>query len=386
MKLCGNMLIAHGGGPTPVINASLQGAIEQAKKHSEIETIYGARFGAEGILSKELIDLGAISDDKISMLSQTPASALGSCRKKLTQDDFDQIMQCFKRFNIRYFFYNGGNDSMDTCEKIHRFASESGYDLRVIGIPKTIDNDLEHTDHSPGYASAARFVANTALEISMDAAALPIHVVVLEVMGRNAGWLTAASTLYKDKMPSDHIVYMPEMPFDSEQFIKTVVERFDKRRGLLVTVSEGIRDASGKMIGDTGIQDGFGHVIPGGAAHQLAQLIIQKTGLGARSEKPGLLGRVSMTHVSSIDSSEAYSAGSCAVKSAVLGKSGFMVSIAASRETEYSSEMELVPLSCVANKEKKFPKEWIVGTDIDKPFKEYCTPLLGDCSPNFVIL
>ena len=187
--LKGNMLIAHGGGPTPVINSSLLGAVREAKLHGEIETIYGARFGAEGILAGDLIDLGKFADEDLALLAKTPASALGSCRRKLTDADYPAVLECFKKFNIRYFFYNGGNDSMDTCNKIYNLSVETGYELRVIGIPKTIDNDLDVTDHCPGFGSAAKYAAVSALELAQDAAALPIHVVVMEMMGRNAGWI-----------------------------------------------------------------------------------------------------------------------------------------------------------------------------------------------------
>ena len=260
--LKGNMLVAHGGGPTPVINSSLLGAVREAKKHPEIETIYGARFGAEGILAGDLIDLGAVPDEKLGLLARTPASAIGSCRRKLTDADYPAVLECFKKFNIRYFFYNGGNDSMDTCNKVYNLAVESGYDLRVIGIPKTIDNDLAVTDHCPGFGSAAKYAAASALEIAQDAAALPIHVVVMEMMGRNAGWITAASALFTDLMPCEHLVYLPETDFDKGEFLAAVKEKWAKGRGLLVTVSEGIHYAGGTPVADSGIVDGFGHKVP----------------------------------------------------------------------------------------------------------------------------
>ncbi|MCL2367652.1 MAG: diphosphate--fructose-6-phosphate 1-phosphotransferase [Oscillospiraceae bacterium] len=387
-QLKGNMLIAHGGGPTPVINSSLRGAIEAAREVGEIETIYGARFGVEGVLGDELIDLALWNATDLERLSFTPASAIGSCRRKLGDSDYPRVLACFEKFNIRYFFYNGGNDSMDTCYKIHKLAQAAGYDLRVIGIPKTIDNDLAETDHSPGYGSAARYAAMSAAELAMDAAALPIHVVVLEAMGRNAGWITAAAALFADKMPCNHLVYLPELVFDRARFLADVQEAFDRRRGLLVTVSEGIKDANGKLIGDTGIKDGFGHPIAGGAAQSLASLILAETDLKARAEKPGLLGRVSIAHQSPIDRDEAYQVGAFAVKSAVGGESGFMVSIQAQRTPAYHSEMRLVPLEKVANAEKCFPLEWINegGNGIKSAFRDYCLPLIGANCPDFISL
>jgi 6-phosphofructokinase 1 len=384
----GNMLIAHGGGPTPVINSSLQGAIEEAKKYVGIKTIYGARFGAEGILKGDLLDLGIFPDEVIKKLGVTPASALGSCRRKLAEADYSKVLECFEKHNIRYFFYNGGNDSMDTCHQINQFARNSGYALNVIGIPKTVDNDLAETDHSPGFGSAARYAAISTLELAMDAASLPIHVVVMEIMGRNAGWITAASTLFSAAMPCGHLVYLPERPLEKERFLAEVGAAWNKKRGLLVTVSEGLKDENCKAYGDTGIKDGFGHTIPGGTAQSLADLIISELNIKARAEKPGLLGRVSMACVSPVDQREAYEAGAFAVKSAVEGKSGFMAAIEAERRPRYVSRMTLVPLEKVANVEKVFPESWMKGGGLGftGEFAAYCAPLTGLDTPGYAYL
>ena len=386
--LKGNMLIAHGGGPTPVINSSLLGAVREAKLHPEIETIYGARFGAEGILAGDLLDLGQVDRENLALLAKTPASALGSCRRKLTDADYPAVLECFKRFNIRYFFYNGGNDSMDTCNKIYQLATQSGYELRVIGIPKTIDNDLAVTDHCPGFGSAAKYAAVSALEIAQDASALPIHVVVMELMGRNAGWITAASALFADKMPCEHLVYLPEVAFDKTAFLAAVKEKFAKGKGLLVTISEGIHYADGSPVADSGVVDGFGHKVPGGAAQTLCDMIMAETGLKARSEKPGLLGRVSVALMSPVDQREAEEAGAVAVRSAVEGKTGFMVGFQADRTPAYTCKTCLIPWEDVANAEKKFPLGWIGqdGCSIDKAFIDYCLPLLGECDTRFAAI
>ena len=385
--LKGNMLIAHGGGPTPVINSSLLGAVREAKRHPEIETIYGARFGAEGILA-DLIDLGAVEEERLDLLARTPASAIGSCRRKLTDGDYPAVLDCFKRFNIRYFFYNGGNDSMDTCHKIYRLACQSGYELRVIGIPKTIDYDLAVTDHCPGFGRAAKFAAASALEAAQDASALPIHVVVMELMGRNAGWITAASALYADLMPCEHLVYLPETDFDKEAFLSAVREKFARGKGLLVTISEGIHYGDGSPVADSGVVDGFGHKVPGGAAQTLCDMIMAETGLKARSEKPGLLGRTSVALMSQVDQAEAMEAGACAVRSAVEGETGFMVGFQAEREPAYTCRTCLIPLEQVANAEKKFPAAWIGedGASIRPEFKAYCAPLIGAYDCRFVSL
>ncbi|MCL2477936.1 MAG: diphosphate--fructose-6-phosphate 1-phosphotransferase [Treponema sp.] len=395
-----NMLVAHGGGPTAVINSSLMGAVEEAKKHSAIQKIFGARFGAEGILNNDLIDLSKIPDTVIAKLGQTPGSALGSCRRKLSAEDYPQVLECFKKNDIRYFFYNGGNDSMDTCNQISVLAEKSGFELNVIGIPKTIDNDLAETDHSPGYGSAARYAAVSALELAMDAASLPIHVVTLEIMGRNAGWITAATSLFRKQMPCELLVYLPEHPIDRKAMLGQIETAWKKKRGVLVTVSEGIRDEKGVPYGDTGIRDGFGHLIAGGAAQALTDLIINELKLKSRSEKPGLLGRVNMACVSAVDREEAYEAGVFAVKSAAEGRTGCMVSIEADRHTlsakhfslskhpGYSSKMILVPLEKVANVEQKFPDRWLKGPGLGftDDFASYCLPLADMTEPGYAYL
>ena len=385
--LKGNMLIAQGGGPTPVINSSLLGAVREAKRHPEaIETIYGARYGAEGILAGDLIDLGAVPAEKLDLLARTPASAIGSCRRKLTDADYPAVLECFKKFNIRYFFYNGGNDSMDTCNKVYNLAVKSGYELHVIGIPKTIDNDLAVTDHCPGFGSAAKYAAASALELAQDAAALPIHVVVMEMMGRNAGWITAASALFTKLMPCEHLVYLPETDFNKDEFLAAVKEKWAKGRGLLVTVSEGIHYAGGVPVADSGIVDGFGHKVPGGAAQTLSDMIMQETGIKSRSEKPGLLGRTSVALMSEIDRDEAELAGATAVRAAVGGETGYMVGFKTERGPEYRSETTLVPLAEVANAEKTFPLEWITPGGVTDEFRSYCLPLIGEYDTRFVNL
>ena len=243
------------------------------------------------------------------------------------------------------------------------------------------------TDHCPGFGSAAKYAAVSALELAQDASALPIHVVVMEMMGRNAGWITAASALYADLMPCEHLVYLPEVAFDKEKFLAAVKEKWAKGRGLLVTISEGIHYADGSPVADSGVVDGFGHKVPGGAAQALSDMIMQETGLKSRSEKPGLLGRVSVGLMSEIDQKEAEEAGACAVRSAVEGQTGFMVGFETTRNP-YSSKTILIPLEKVANAEKKFPLEWIGedGASIKPEFKAYCEPLLGAYDSRFISL
>ena len=381
-----NILIAHGGGPTPVMNSSLRGVIEGSREGSTSGKLYAARFGAEGILKNDLIDLSNISSDQVERLSVTPASAIGSCRRKLSDADYPTILETLKKNDINCLLYNGGNDSMDSCYKLSLLTEKSGMDLNVIGVPKTIDNDLAETDHSPGYGSAARFAAMCAAEIGADASALPIHIVVLEIMGRNAGWLTAAAGLGQRISHCDMMVLLPEKLLDKEAFLKEAELRFKKGHGLLVAVSEGICGLDGKPVADSGIVDGFGHKVPGGAAQSISDMIMKDLGIKSRSEKPGLLGRCSMNYVSETDRAEAYMVGKEAVLSALRGETGTMVALSASRRNGYRCSLKKVDLKLVANTEKKFPPEWIDGWGISSDFNDYALPLIGGDLPKYTHL
>ena len=382
-----NILVAHGGGPTAVINCSLQGVVEAARSAGFDGSIYAARFGAEGILAGDLIDLTDVPAATIARLSHTPASAIGSCRRKLTDADYPTVLETLKRFDVGYFFYNGGNDSMDTCHKVNELAKKEGLDVQVIGIPKTMDNDLDLTDHCPGFGSAARYAALSAAELALDASALPIHVVVLELMGRNAGWVTAASALAGRLTGCPVLTYLPEVPVDEDRMLADVERTYARGKGLLVTVSEGLCGLDGKPLADTGIVDGFGHTVPGGTAQHITDQIIQKLGLKSRAEKPGLLGRASIPYQSSTDRAEAYAVGQYAVEAALQGESGYMVAINAVRTPAYRADLSLVPLAKVANVEKKFPLEWIAdGNQIADAFFDYAMPLRGESFPEYALL
>ena len=382
-----NILVAHGGGPTAVINCSLQGVVEAARSAGFDGSIYAARFGAEGILAGDLIDLTNVPAATIARLSHTPASAIGSCRRKLTDADYPTVLETLKRFDIGCFFYNGGNDSMDTCHKVNELARREGLDVQVIGIPKTMDNDLDLTDHCPGFGSAARYAALSSAELALDASALPIHVVVLELMGRNAGWVTAASALAGRLTGCPVLTYLPEVPVDEDRMLADVERTYARGQGLLVTVSEGLCGLDGKPLADTGIVDGFGHTVPGGTAQHITDQIIQKLGLKSRAEKPGLLGRASIPYQSSTDRAEAYAVGQYAVEAALKGESGYMVAINAVRTPAYRADLSLVPLAKVANVEKKFPLEWIAdGNQIADAFFDYAMPLMGERFPEYALL
>ena len=381
-----NILVAHGGGPTAVINTSLQGVVETARENGGFGRILAARFGAEGILKNDLLDLTDVPASTIAKLSHTPASSIGSCRRKLSDPDYPAVIECMKKNDIGVFFYNGGNDSMDTCNKISILAEKEGLDLKVIGIPKTMDNDLAFTDNCPGFGSAARYAAINASELALDANGLPIHVVVLELMGRNAGWVTAASALAARTTNCEVLTYLPEKFVDIDLMLRDIEKAYAKGHGCLVTVSEGLCGLDGNPLADSGIVDGFGHKVPGGVGEFISRQIMQKIGLKSRAEKPGLIGRTSIAYQSEVDRLEAYAVGKKAVETAAAGKTGYMVSIEADRSNGFSFDLGLAPLEKVANVEKKFPLEWIEGTNrISDEFFSYADPLIGEI-PDFAIL
>ena len=385
-----NILIAHGGGPTTVINASLYGVLDEAARYSgQFGKIYGAAHAIEGVLGDDLLDLSQESPEQIALLPFTPSSAIGTCRRKLTEADYPRILEIFKKYHIGYFFYNGGNDSMDTCNKIEQMAKQSGYELSAIGIPKTIDNDLDLTDHCPGYGSAARFIANNTRDLWMEVQANPMYVTVMETMGRNAGWLTAAASLplYNGK-PCTQLIYLPERTFNKESFLADVDNLLSRQREILIVVSEGLRDDTGNMISDLGMVDGFGHKLAGGSAQVLCDLISANLGVRARAERHGFLGRASMVMQSAQDRQEAIDAGRHALRLAMSGRSGVMAAIRRESDSPYAYSMTEVPLEQVANREKMFPVEWInaQGNGVTEAFRTYCTPLIGEPFPPYTVL
>ncbi len=276
---------------------------------------------------------------------------------------------------------------MDTCNKVNELAKAEGLDLRVIGVPKTMDNDLDITDHCPGFGSAAKYAALSASELALDASSLPIHVVVLELMGRGAGWVTAASALASRVTTCRQLTYLPEVPVDVDRMLADIEREYAKGKGLIVTVSEDICGLDGKPLADSGIVDGFGHTVPGGTAQYISNQIMQKLNLKSRAEKPGLLGRASIPYASEIDRQEAYAVGHYAMEAALKGESGYMVAIEAHRGAKYSYNLFLAPLDKVANVEKKIPVEWIVdGNQISDAFFDYALPLMMDELPKYAQL
>jgi 6-phosphofructokinase len=388
-NLKGAAIFGQSGGPTSVINASAAGVFQEALKQSNITAVYGAAHGIKGILNEKFYDIGKEDAYEIELLKTTPSSALGSVRYKLANiekddSDYKRILEVFKKYNIRYFFYNGGNDSMDTCNKISKFLHDSGYECRVIGVPKTIDNDLVGTDHCPGYGSAAKYVATSCMEIYHDARVYDTGMItVIEIMGRNAGWLAAASALAVHKGNGPNLIYLPELPFDMDKFIEETVSIYEKNGNAIVAVSEGIRDKNGRYISEYGSdiaqdKDSFGHAQLGGLAYTLANIAKDKSGAKVRGIEFSLLQRCAAHIASLADVNEAYLAGQVAVQSAINGITDKMVAFERAEGTEYKCETKLVDLSVVANAEKKVPLEWINkdGNGLTEDFVHYALPLI----------
>ena len=375
-----NMVYIQSGGPTSVINTSLYGAIKEAKRHPDlIGHIYGSQHGVEGLIDDDLIDLGLEDDEQIELLLQTPGSILGTTRRKLPKDihtpEYAAIIETLKKYNIGYVFINGGNDSMDTCNKIAKLVKEMGIDdIKVIGVPKTIDNDLACTDHSLGFPSAAKFVMNSVNAFAMDANCFKkgkVHIV--EIMGRDAGWLTASVDLLPEQT-RPQLIYLPEMKFDLEQFLVDV-ERIYKEKGYaLVAISEGLqfeRDMTNVRV------DGFGHAQLGGAAAELCRIVENRLNVGTRAVEFSIIQRAFPQYVSLVDRKEAIKTGEKAVQAALKGRTGKMVIFERVSQNPYKIKFKLAPLSKVANAVSHVKPEMIIdNTRMSESFREYLRPLV----------
>lgn len=375
----GVAVLAHSGGPTPVINASLLGAVEEARIQREISGLYGARFGISGILKGDFVDLFAQPADLLERVARCPASALGSSRREVTQQDLTRVLDVFRARDIRYFFYTGGNGSMGTIMHLREEAERCGFPLQVIGIPKTIDNDLLMTDHTPGYPSTARFFAHAVRDIGADNTALPNQVEIVEVLGRNAGWLAASTTLAKSE-PDDppHLVYFPEVRLPLDKLLDEVSSVFQRLGRCVVAVCEGQLDENGEPFG-ADVRSGSRGSLAQNLGHRLALLISSRLRIRARSEKPGLLGRATSAYISKTDWDEARLCGRAAVQAAAAGKSGVMITLLRSAGPEYAVEVGQAPLEAVAFAERLFPREWIKAdsTGVHSAFRDYARPLIG---------
>lgn len=378
-----NLLVVHGGGPTAVMNASLYGVIEEAQKSGRIDKIYGAIGGSQAILTETFFDMGTVDEAKLKKLLITPGSAIGSSRFELEQKEYDAMLQVFLKYKIKYVLFNGGNGTMDTCGKVHKLCKN--HEIYVVGIPKTIDNDLSIIDHAPGYGSAARFIARTTADIAADVKGLPIHVCIIEAMGRNCGWITAASALarrYAGDAP--HLIYLPERPFNEVEFLEDVKRLYCELGGVVVVVSEGLKNKDGESIVPP-IFKTERAVYYGDVSAHLANLVIQKLGIKARSEKPGIAGRASSALQSSVDRDEAELVGREAVKAVLAGESGVMIGIHRKPSATYAIDTSLISICEVMMHERVLPENYINdrGNNITQDFVDWCKPLIGETLPEF---
>ncbi len=389
-----NAIVAQSGGPTAVINSSACGVIQTAMRSGKINRVLGAINGILGVLKEDLFDISAEKPETIEALKRTPAAATGSCSNKLkaldqSRADYERILDVFKAHDIHYFFYCGGNDSMDTADKINKLAAETGYELVCIGVPKTIDNDLAYTDHCPGYGSVAKYVATSAMCAGKDTEALYTTdtCTILEVMGRNAGWIAAATGLAR-RVPEDapHLIYMPEAAFSFEKLVADIKEVYKEFGRVFIVAGEGLKDAQGNYVtADSGAfsKDSFGHVQLGGVAEMLKAVIEKEVGIKARFNKLGTNQRCAMHFASLTDVKEAYMCGKAAVQNALKGVTGKMVTLVREKGKEYRCTTGLADLSDVANGEKKVPAEYInaTGNGVTKAMLDYVRPLVQGQAP-----
>ena len=385
-----NVIVGQSGGPTAVINASLYGTVYEAlNREDEIGTVYGMINGIEGFLNDQVMDMAPLEESKeLELIRTTPGSYLGSCRYKLPEDLNDpvypQLFARFEAYNIGYFFYIGGNDSMDTVSKLSRYAEKISSNIRVIGIPKTIDNDLVETDHTPGFGSAAKYVASTVREIAIDASVYDNKksVTIVEIMGRHAGWLTAASALAR-KFEHDNpvLIYLPETDFDQDAFIEKVRTSLETTPNLVVCISEGIHDNTGTFIceysNDVGT-DTFGHKMLTGSGKYLENLVKERLGVKVRSVELNVCQRCSSSMLSKTDQKEAIASGAYGVKAALNGASGKMVAFERLDGDDYQIDYVLKDVNVICNQEKCVPVTWITadGSDVTEDFIRYARPLI----------
>ena len=389
-----NAIVAQSGGPTAVINSSACGVIQQAMKSGKIGSVFGATNGILGVLKEDLFDISAESPETIEALKQTPAAAIGSCRYKLksledSKADYERILDVFKAHDIHYFFYIGGNDSMDTADKVNKLAADTGYELVCMGVPKTIDNDLAYTDHCPGYGSVAKYVATCAMNAGKDTEALYTTdtCTILEVMGRNAGWIAAATGLAA-RCPEDapHLIYLPESAFSFDKLVTDVKEVLNRLNRVFIVAGEGLKDENGDYItADSGAfsKDSFGHVQLGGVAEMLKAVIEKEVGIKARFNKLGTNQRSAMHFASLTDINEAYMCGQAAAQNALAGVNGKMVTLVREDSAEYKCTTGLAELSDVANGEKKVPRNYIneQANGVTKAMLDYVRPLVQGRAP-----
>jgi len=393
-ELVGNLLVAQSGGPTSVINSSLAGVIQEAGHHDCIEEIYGGANGILGVLNEDLIDINDERARTIEGLRCTPAAALGTCRYKIdfkkkpekAARDMDRLFEVFQAHNIRYFFYIGGNDSQDTSHKIHEEAVKRGYEMRVIGVPKTIDNDLPHTDSCPGYGSVIKYCATTVMEVGIDVGSMATDdgsCCIIEVMGRSAGWIAAGTVLAKRGQPAapPHLILLPEIRYSMDSILAKVKETVDAYKYCVMVVGEGIRDEKGEEIGaDKTRLDSFGHPVLAGAAEKIKEFVQGKLNTKTRTVLLGYAQRAAAHFASLTDSNNAFACGEAAVRAAIAGQSGYMVKIVRSLTPDGAIQWStgLQPLGDIANVEHFVPRDWVSedGFLPNEKFVQYAQPLI----------
>ena len=390
----GSCIVLQSGGPTAVINASLYGVIKEVKKSKNITNFYGSLNGIFGVINKNLIDLNNQNDEELELLKATPGAILGSARlclpEDLSDEIYQQILETLIKLDVRYMFLIGGNDSMDTANKLSKFLKKVNYECNVLGVPKTVDNDLSMTDHSPGYGSAIKFVGNVFAEMKEDISCYKEgKVTIIEVMGRDAGWITAGSKLASLNGKGPDLIYLPELAFDYDVFLKEVSEIYKKQRHAVVAISEGIKDTNGNYVLNKLVKDNsddlFGHTQLGGAAAVLATMVKQQLKLLVRNVELNLPQRCASHIVSQTDVKEAIKCGQSAVKFALKGETGKMVSMQRVSENPYKIGYTCIDLDEIANKVKEFPLSWIInGNDISNEFINYALPLIkGELKANY---
>ena len=381
--MAGKLLIVHGGGPTAVINCSLYGAVTEAVRSGRVDGVYAANGGMGGLLREDFIRLDTLPESTLAALLTTPGSAIGTSRDAMEALEYARAAEVIGKNGFDFLLCNGGNGTMDTCGKIYEACRGAGTPVLVAGIPKTVDNDLAVTDHAPGFASAARYIAGVTREICADVRGLPIHVSVIEAMGRNAGWITAAAALARqDGDIGPDLIYLPERDFDEAAFLRDVERLWARGKGVVAVVSEGLHGPGGKPlvppIFQTGRSTYFGDI----SAH-LAQLVIKELGIKARSEKPGLMNRSSICWRSPVDCREAEEAGRAAVQAVLSGQTGVMPAIRRLSSEPYETELFLAPIREVMLTERTMPAEYIneAGNGVTEAYCAWLRPLLGEPLP-----
>lgn len=382
-----NLLVVQGGGPTQVLNATLAAIVEEAR--GKFDRVIGARAGTRGFAKNEVIALEKLTAESLELLRVSPGAALGSSREKPSSEDLSRLLESLKRANVRNLLFLGGNGTMCGAEVVNSFCHVAGFDVQVLGVPKTVDNDIAGTDRCPGYASAARYIAQSTRDLGMDVRSLPQPISILETMGRSVGWLAAAAAAGKqDEGDAPHLVYIPEQAFDMDSFLAALDRTVSKLGWAIVAVSEGIRDRNGRyvyQVSDPTQSDPLQRPITGGVAQFLSEAVAQNLKMRCRSEKPGLLGRSSMLHASEQDQKDADMVGRAAVRGLLAGETEKMVSLLPLANSE-GRGYTYVPLKVVAEVERPIPANWICdgAIPVREPFFEYVRPLMGDLKPCFI--